>query len=58
MTLTEKTMCLRLNTSLSKGLWASTFNMACYLVNRSQWASLDGKVAYEVWTGNPTDLVI
>ena len=26
--------------------------MACYLINRSPRATLDGKVAEEVWTGN------
>lgn len=30
--------------------------MACYLVNRSPRASLDAKVAEEVWIGNPIDL--
>ena len=29
--------------------------MACYLINRSLRASLDGKVAKEVWTGNEVD---
>ena len=26
--------------------------MACYLINRSSRAALDGKVTEEVWTGN------
>ncbi|KAK2396531.1 hypothetical protein QL285_058180 [Trifolium repens] len=30
--------------------------MACYLINRSPRASLEGKVAEEVWTGKPIDL--
>ena len=29
--------------------------MACYLINRSPRATLDGKVADEVWTGNEVD---
>ena len=29
--------------------------MACYLINRSPRAALDGKVAEEVWTGNEVD---
>ena len=29
--------------------------MACYLINRSPRASLDGKVVEEVWTGNEVD---
>ncbi|KAL0392737.1 UNVERIFIED_CONTAM: hypothetical protein Sradi_2496500 [Sesamum radiatum] len=29
--------------------------MACYLINRSPLALLGGKVAEEVWTGNPVD---
>ena len=30
-------------------------NIACYLINRSPRATLDGKVAKEVWTGSPID---
>jgi hypothetical protein len=30
-------------------------SMACYLINRSPRATLDGKVAEEVWTGNEVD---
>ena len=29
--------------------------MACYLINRSPRATLDGKVAEEVWIGNEVD---
>ena len=29
--------------------------MACYLINRSPRAALDGKVAEEVWTCNEVD---
>lgn len=28
----------------------------CFLINRSPWASLEGKVVEEVWIGNPLDL--
>ncbi|CAJ2662759.1 unnamed protein product [Trifolium pratense] len=54
--LTERARCLRLNAGLSKGFWAEAINMACYLINRSPRASLEGKVAKEVWTGKPIDL--
>ncbi|RVW73560.1 Retrovirus-related Pol polyprotein from transposon TNT 1-94 [Vitis vinifera] len=30
-------------------------NMACYLINKSPRATLDRKVAEEVWTGSPVD---
>ncbi|KAL6326996.1 hypothetical protein AAG906_012680 [Vitis piasezkii] len=40
---------------LEKKFWAEAMNMACYLINRSPRATLDGKVAKEVWTGNPVD---
>ena len=30
-------------------------NMACYLINRSPRAALDGKVVEEVWTGSAID---
>lgn len=56
MTLTEKAGCLRLNVGLSKGLWATTLSMVCYLVNELLCAKLDGRVAQGVWTGNPIDL--
>jgi transposase InsO family protein len=56
MSLTEMARCLRLNAGLSKGFWAEAINMACYLINRSPRASLEGKVAEEVWTGKPIDL--
>ena len=29
--------------------------MACFLINRSPWTTLDGKVAEEVCTGNEVD---
>ena len=53
--LTERARCLRLNVGLSKGSWAKTISMACYLLNRSPRASLDDKVAEEVWIGNLID---
>ena len=30
-------------------------SIACYLINRSPRATLDGKVAEEVWTSNEVD---
>ena len=41
-----------LNAGLVKIFWADVVSMACYLINRSPRAALDGKVAEEVWTGN------
>ncbi|RVX11676.1 Retrovirus-related Pol polyprotein from transposon TNT 1-94 [Vitis vinifera] len=41
--------------SLEKKFWAEAVNMACYLINRSPKAALDGKVANEVWTSSPID---
>ncbi|KAL0389042.1 UNVERIFIED_CONTAM: Retrovirus-related Pol polyprotein from transposon TNT 1-94 [Sesamum calycinum] len=45
--LTERARCLRLNAVLPKSFWAKAVSMACYLINRSPWASLSGKVAEE-----------
>ena len=53
--LTERARCLRLNAGLPKSFWAEAVSMACYLINRSPRASLGGKVAEEVWTGNAVD---
>ena len=47
-----KARCIRLKVGLEKKFWAKTVSMACYLINRSPRAALDGKVAEEVWTGN------
>ncbi|KAL6314158.1 hypothetical protein AAG906_011900 [Vitis piasezkii] len=51
-TIAERARYLRLNAGLEKKFWAETVNMACYLINRSPKAALDGKVAEEVCTGN------
>ncbi|KAL0355727.1 UNVERIFIED_CONTAM: hypothetical protein Sradi_4019600 [Sesamum radiatum] len=45
--LTERARCLILNAGLPKSFWAQAVSMACYLINRSPWASLVGKVAEE-----------
>ena len=54
-TIGEITRCIRLNVGLSKIFWAKAMNMACYILNRSPRAALDGKVAEEVWTGKEVD---
>ena len=42
-TIAKRAQCLRLNASLEKKFWAEAVNMACYLINRSPRAVLDGK---------------
>ena len=54
-TISERARCLRLNAGLEKKFWVEAVNMACYLINRSPKATLDGKVAEEVWIGSPVD---
>ena len=54
-TIAERAQCLKLNAGLEKKFWAKAVNMACYLINRSPRAALDGKVADEVWTVSPID---
>lgn len=44
-TLKEKARCLQLYVGLSKGFLVEALNMACYLVNKSPHALMDGKVA-------------
>jgi hypothetical protein len=51
----ERARCLKLNTRLAKIFWADAMSMACYLINRSPRAALDGKVVEEVWTSNEVD---
>ncbi|KAL0289858.1 UNVERIFIED_CONTAM: hypothetical protein Sangu_2601500 [Sesamum angustifolium] len=48
MSLTERARCLRLIPGLPKSFWEEAVSMACYLINRSPWASLGGKVAEEM----------
>ena len=52
--MTER-MSIKLNAGLEKKFWAETVSMACYLINRSPRATLDGKVSKEVWTCNEVD---
>ena len=42
-TIAKRDQCLRLNVGLEKKFWAEAVNMACYLINRSPRAVLDGK---------------
>jgi hypothetical protein len=51
----ERARCLKLNVGLVKIFWADAMSMACYLINRSRRAALDGKVAKDVWTSNEVD---
>jgi hypothetical protein len=44
----ERARCLRLNVGLAKIFWADAVSMACYLINKSPRATLDGKVTEEV----------
>ncbi|KAL0381167.1 UNVERIFIED_CONTAM: hypothetical protein Sangu_0181000 [Sesamum angustifolium] len=53
--ITERARCLRLNAGLPKSFWAEVVSMTCYLINRSPWASLGGKITEEVWIGNPVN---
>ena len=48
----ERARCIKLNAGLEKKFWVEAVSMACYLINRSPRAALDGKVAKEVWKGN------
>jgi transposase InsO family protein len=51
----ERARCLRLNAGLTKIFWADAVSMACYFINRSLRAALDGNVAEEMWTDNEVD---
>ena len=54
-TIAERARCLRLNAGLAKNFWAEAVNMACFLINRSPRARLDGRVSEEVWIGSEVD---
>ena len=51
----ERAHCIRLNTRLENKFWVEVVRMACYLINMSPRAALDGKVSGEVWTGDEVD---
>ena len=53
--ITERAWCIILNARLEKKFWVKVVSVACYLINRSPRATLDGKVAEEVWIGNEVD---
>ena len=44
-----------MNVGLEKKVWVEAMNVACYLINKSPRAALDGKVADEAWTSSPVD---
>ena len=46
---------MRLNAKLEKKFWAKVVSMACYLISMSLRATLDGKIAEEVWVVNEVD---
>ena len=51
----KRAQCIILNAGLEKKFWVEVVSMACYLINRSPRAALDGKVVKEVWKGNEVD---
>ena len=53
--ITERAWCIILDARLEKKFWVEVVSVACYLINRSPRATLDGKVAKEVWIGNEVD---
>ena len=55
MSITERARCFRLNARLAKIFWANAVSMTYYLINRSLKATLDRKVAEDVWTCNKVD---
>jgi hypothetical protein len=57
-TLLERARSMRLQAGLPKQFWAEAVNTACFIVNRSPSAKLDGKVAEEVWTGKDVNFSV
>ena len=51
----ERARCIILNVGLKMKFEVKSVSMACYLINRSPRAALDGKIVEEVWTGNEVD---
>ena len=48
----KRAWCIKLNAGIKKKSWAEAVNMACYLINKSPRATLDGTVVEEVWARN------
>lgn len=55
-TLVEAARCLLLESSLPKFLWAEAINTANHIRNRCPSSSLEGRSAYEKWTGKVPDV--
>lgn len=53
MSIIKQVRCLKLNGGFPKSFWVGIIDMSCYLINRSPWASLGGKVVEDVWIRNP-----
>ena len=53
--ISERALCIILNARLEKKFWVKSVSMACYLINRSPRATLDGEIAEEVWAVNEVD---
>ena len=57
-TIAERARCIRLNAGLPKAFWAEAVNMACFIINRSPSAALDGKVAEGVLPEKEVDYLV
>ena len=55
-TLTERVICMLLNTGLFKGFWAKAVTTATYLINISPSSILSFKTPQEIWSRKPLDL--
>lgn len=55
MTLLERARCMLSNPRLGREFLVEVASLACYLVNHSQYFSLDFKILEEEWPTNPID---
>ena len=51
MTFLNKVKCMMISSNIPKSLWGETVMIACYLVNLTSLAALNGDIPYEKWNG-------
>ncbi|BES98060.1 Hydra magnipapillata [Nesidiocoris tenuis] len=55
-TLVETARCMMISANMAPAFWAEAVNTANYIRNRCKSRSIDGKIPYELWTGQRTNV--
>ncbi|CAB0002505.1 unnamed protein product, partial [Nesidiocoris tenuis] len=55
-TLVETARCMMISANMAPAFWAEAVNTANYIRNRCKSRSIDGKIPFELWTGQRTNV--